>query len=288
MKYIVNLLLLSAAMFAMNASAKEISTSKLSVIAEQMEGLDERDLIVTDVKGVLFYQSDSLISPNHKDRYMSFLDRVKEESGKQRRDMLDSIVRKSYVPVPVDQGLLDLLNEKRADGANFIALTSGRTGPYGAIKDRTQMRLERLEALGINFGTNFARTSANLEVSEMAEGKPSYFRNNVIFVNRNSKGESLLLLLKLLEFKPRKLIVIDNEMRQVDDIRKFVESEVTEFIGIHYTKVFEHHAGPLDEKIAQKQLAYLERRSIWLSDAEARCMIEKNDDLQLCKNNKGE
>ncbi len=271
--------------YSLSAFAFEMSTSRIDLIKEQLNKLEPGDLLVTDVMAVLFHKGDQLITESHKDRYLKFLHEIGKKEGKKKEIFLETIVKQSFHATPVDPLLIDSIKEVMGRKVKYVILTSGRTGERGVIPSLEDLRIKRIQSLGIDVSKMFDLPSQfDLEdISDFKEGVPSRYDRGVIFTHKNNKGETLKAFLKEAKFKPKRILFIDNQMRQVDSVRKAADSLGIEFIGIHYTKAYELGAGPLDEEIAAKQMEYLKNKSTWLTDKQARCMIDHENDFQFCK-----
>ena len=273
--------------YSFSAFALEMSTSRIDLIKEQFEKLQPGDLLVTDVMAVLFHKGDQLITEFHKDKFLKFLDEVGEKEGKKKKIFLETIVKQSFQATPVDPLLIESIKEVMNRKVKYVILTSGRTGERGIISSLEELRIKRIKSLGIDVSKMFdLPVSFDLkELPSLAEGVPSKYERGIIFTNKNDKGETLKAFLKEAKFMPKRILFIDNQMRQVDSVRKAADSLGIEFIGIHYTKAYEIGNGPLDEEVAAKQMEYLKEKSTWLNDKQARCMIDHGNNFQFCRDN---
>lgn len=281
-KFIVSLMLTCLSSY--NCLALEMSTSKIEVIKEQFDKLQPGDLFISDVMGVLYYQGDQLLSPNHKSEFKKFLDEVEKEEGKKKKLFYASIAKGSFEATPVDPKLIEEINKMMGRGVKGLILTSGKTGEYGVIPSLEDLRIKRLKSIGIDMSKMFDVPSFVLKNLPKLEGdkEPKYDRG-VIFTNKNNKGESLKIFLREIKFVPKRILFVDNQMKRVESVRRAADSLGIEYIGIHYTKVYEHGDGPLNEEVAKKQIEYLRNKSIWLTDKQAKCMIEQSNNFQFCK-----
>lgn len=272
--------------YSFNAFALEMSTSRIDLIKEQFDKLEPGDLLVTDVMAVLFHKGDQLITESHKDKYLKFLHEIGEKEGKKKELFLETIVKKSFNATAVDPLLIESIQKIMNRKVKYVILTSGRTGERGVIESLEDLRIKRIKSLGIDVSKMFSNLPPSFDLEDLPsfkEGNPSRYDRGVIFTNKNNKGETLKAFLKEAKFKPKRILFMDNQMRQVDSVRKAAESLDIEFIGIHYIKAYELGAGPLNEKIAAKQMDYLKNNSRWLTDAQAKCMIEHDNDIQFCR-----
>ena len=281
------LLLVSFDVYALN-----ISTSKLDLLREQMELLEKQDMFITDVKGVIFYPSDKVLSLYKGKKYKEFLAEIESKYDKEKMYFLDSIVKQYHSFAPVEPEYIELISKIQKRGVKVLVLTSGKSGKYGVVPDLAQLRHDRLNKLGIDVSTAFSDSSKNNNgiildddnAVESAATKSSYYANGVIFTNGNDKGKSLKFFLKKVGYTPRRIMMVDNRMSKINSVRVACEKLGIDFVGIHYTKIYEINSGVLDQKIVNKQFEYLEKKHRWLSDSQASCMIEQQDNIEFCSN----
>lgn len=265
------------------ALATEISTSKWGLVQEQISRLEKGDMLISDAVGVIFYPQDQVLSPLHNDTYQKYLKEIEAKEGQKKRRLLDSAVKQAHKSLVVSHDLLDAYKDAIKRGVDFLVLTSGRTGSYGSIDELMDFRHERIRSLGLNVTQIFEKKFLTLTNLHNVEGNPAIFNRGILFANRNDKGESLELFLEAVKKKPKKIVYIDNRMRQVDSVKRICDRHGIEFVGIHYTKVYELSNPQLDRKIVDKQFSYLQSRLRWLSDEQAQCMIQHDDNLQFCQ-----
>ncbi len=261
---------------------KEISTHDIEVIKQELENMGKDDLLVTDVMGVLFTQADKIISVNNKKTYKKFLKEIEARDGKQRSINLDSVVKKNFTSIAVDPQLIGAITEAVEKGTKYLGLTSGRSGQYGYIENLAELRHERLKEVGLTL-KEFVKIKKNellLNDSFIKKEAPYYYKG-VIFTNKTDKGKSLEAFFMEADFFPKKIVFIDNQMHKISSLKRLCAKYDIDFVGIHYTKVFNLNTEGYDKKIADMQFKLLDKNEIWVSDEQAACIIAK-DDIDAC------
>lgn len=273
-------------LFAFKVHAMEISTSNLDEVKAQLEKLQPGDLLVSDVIGVIYYPGDKLLFGENKKMYKAFLDDIEKRDGLHTRQMLEGIVKQSYVPVVVSDDLISYMQDVVNRDVKFVILTSAKTGELGPINELMDLRNSRLQQIGLDLGGMFDVSTVTLDkVSDSKNGKHPIYKDGTIFVNRNDKGDTLAAFLDEVEFIPNKVVFVDNKKSKIDSVRKACENRGVDFVGIHFTKVYEIAAEPGKQDVMQKQLFVLETQKKWLTDDQAKCIVDNNDDRRLCLNN---
>ncbi len=272
-------LLISLIIFSLSANAKGeiIETHNIAEIKKIFSDLSEGDLALFDVKDVIFQPKDKVMSQMHKIFFDHQFNLIKKKYDKSNADYLKSIVLASYESVLVEDEMPKIITDIQKTGAMVFALTSGKTGAYGVIKNREDLRIQTLK----NFGINFTKLLSFPEIDFSKEhniffkkenGKP-IFKNGVIFAARLPKDKVLGYFLNSAKLKPKKLIFIDNQLKNV----KLVANKCCEF-GIKYTGIYFNKSSSvkhesLNEKIAKKKFEILVMKRKWISDAEAKKLL---------------
>lgn len=101
------------------------------------------------------------------------------------------------------------------------------------------------------------------------------FQDGVIFAAKKPKGKVLSKFLKLSKLKPRKIIFVDNQLKNVLSVEAHCKELGIDYTGIHFTKTYNKPANPLDKKIAEKKFEILLAENRWIDDHEASLMVKK-------------
>lgn len=281
----ISLLIIAIILLQANVSfAKIIETSDPSVIRKKMFTLTEKDLLTFDVKGVIYTPKDQILSPDHVAKFREEIRKIALEHGNAEAHRLEGIVLLNYEPVLVDSTIPAIIEEAKARKVKVLALTSGKTGLVGNIKTRENLRSKRLKKLGIDFSSSFKMKYMFLD-SQTQKGVDlpySLYKNGVIFTSRRPKGEILEKFLEKVDFKPGKIMHVDNRFKKIKQVESFCQKDGIEFIGIHFTKVYADAGKKLDEVIVNKKLEVLQEKGRWISDKIAQCIVSTSFDIRQC------
>lgn len=132
-------------------------------------------------------------------------------------------------PVPVTDNSLAVVNELQNKGVTVIALTA--RDHYIIYRTR-----EQLERIGFDFTLNCPHKPFHSSAP-----RPALYDAGIIFLNGQDKGPVLEEWLHQMDYRPQKMIFIDDKLNNVQSIQHVAEKERIPFIGIRY--------GYLDERV---------------------------------------
>ena len=259
------------------ATAEIIETSSLKHFEEAAEAADNNTIVIFDVQEVLMVATDQILSPLYKSDFRIIKNRLVANYSSADQEKLLSIILKEYETENVDITLLKTLDELRRKSIKTLALTSGYTGKYGVIENRVDLRLERLKKIGIDFKGSFPNVKPII-FSNLKGANPKHlpmFKDGVLFACRLSKGEVLKAFLKQINYKPQKIIFVDNELKNIKAVEQYCASEGIEYVGFHYNFIRSKLKNKLNTDIVNYQFETLEKHNIWLSDKEVREQLSK-------------
>lgn len=245
-----------------------IEAPDLQVIEDQLDMIDSNTLVAFDVDYTLIIPQDQVLKPQASSYLQKFVEETLKKIPKERADYLSSkVLLKSKMSL-VNETVLSLIEKIKAKGAKTLGFTAMNTGPYGLIMNMEMWRFKQLQEFGISFSNYFG-----LLAFHNFEGKDSYpiLSNGILCAADFPKGKVLTALLERINFKPSKIIFIDDR----EDFIESVENEIkhTELLCFHYTESltlpFE-----FDEEIASFQLKHLLECEEWLSDEEVKKLLK--------------
>lgn len=259
------------------ATAEIIETNSLKHFEEAAEAADNNIIVIFDVQEVLMVATDQILSPLHKPDFRIIKDNLVANYTPADQEKLFSIILKEYKTENVDITLVKTLDELKLKGVKALGLTSGYTGKYGVIENREDLRLERLKKIGINFKDSFPNVKPII-FSNLKGADPKHlpmFKDGILFACRLSKGEVLKAFLKQINYKPRKIIFVDNQLKNIKTVEQYCASEGIEYIGFHYNFIKSKPKNKLNMNVVSYQIETLEKHHTWLSDQEALEQLSK-------------
>jgi len=259
------------------ASASIIETNSLKSFETAAEAAGKDTIVIFDVQEVLMVAADQILSPLYKTDFKIIKDRIIANYTPADQEKLFSTILKEYETENVDVTLIKTLEDLKSKGVKALALTSGYTGKYGVIESREDLRLKRLKRIGINFKDSFPNVDPIifLHLKGAAPKHTPMFKDGVLFACRLSKGEVLKAFLNHISYKPRQIIFVDNQLKNLKAVEEYCVDEGIDYVGFHYNFVRSKQKNKLNKRIVNYQFKTLEERNIWLSDKEAHKQLSK-------------
>lgn len=136
----------------------------------------------------------------------------------------------------VTENTFNVIKESQKKADKVIVLTA-RSYPL------VQLTLSFLEKLGLNFLDN------GFDEEFVFDKVPGKYTKGVFFCGAGNKGESLIELFKRINYWPKRVVFIDDKMKNVCALENSLKEYDVEFIGMHYTylqeaannfKLFDH------------------------------------------------
>ena len=265
--------------FAFYAKAEVLEATDIGIIKDEIAKLKSGDMVVLDVKHVIFYSSDQVMLHEHKSFFKQKFAQIEANLGKEEATRLKSIVLSSYKPIIVDHEIAELINKAQKSGIIVFALTSGNTSNYGIIPNRADLRIKTIKDIGIDFSKSmnlpYIDLSGEMPLSTKDGSSNPIFQEGVIFAAKRPKGEILGKFLNFSKLDPEKIIFVDNQLKNVLSVEEKCKELDIDYTGIHFTKLHNKPSTQLDKKIAEKKFEILLAESRWIDDNEASLMIKK-------------
>ncbi|RYE05750.1 MAG: DUF2608 domain-containing protein [Rickettsiaceae bacterium] len=248
-----------------------IETNSLIEFEQTAATADKDSLVIFDVQEVLMVANDQILTPLYKADRKVLKDKIITNYSPKQQEELFSILLKEYQTNIVDNALLKTLKELKHKEIKTIALTSGYTGKYGVIKSREDLRIERLKKIGVDFSYSFPSHTSKITLQLKSTDKiriPMY-KAGIVFASRFSKGEVLAAFLEKIKYKPKKIIFVDNQLKNIQSVEKYCDEQGILFTGFFYNFIRSKPKLPLNQEIAKYQFKILEQERRWVSDQQA-------------------
>lgn len=244
--------------------------SEVEEVIRLLDGTTSEDLIVFDVDEVLITPKDRFLRPcaaEHSDPF--FLKTFYPLSDQHKLRLFGEWISQVEVDI-VNQKLVDALRGIQNKGVRTMGLTRMIPGPgrCGKIPSMEDFRYFELKARGIDFSQSFSIDRIELDFTPK-EGRTPLFKDGILYALPYAKGEVLKSFLKQTDYHPRKILFVDNDQYQVDDVAESISALSIPYIGIQYLdKLLVEEA--FDQQLGEFQFQYFEKTEIWLSDSAAR------------------
>lgn len=127
--------------------------------------------------------------------------------------------------VPIEKDTVSVINTLQEKGVTVIALTARSL-------ELTQRTIEQLHHLGIHF-TKTDPYECPLTHGH-GHGKAGLYIDGIIFSGEHSKGEMIVSWFKQIKYRPKKIIFIDDKLKNLQSVEKALHNRDYPFIGIRY------------------------------------------------------
>ncbi len=199
-------------------------------------------MIVFDVDEVLITTKDAFLRPEAEDiflgRVKSAMNQAKTEEEKQEVERKLSVSISTCERFVIEPQTLELLNKLHSLNKKVIALTSHPTGPFGAIPSLERWKVDILNSYGFFFNKSFPNFENQSFTDLVKENTPPpLYLDGAIFSRGFTKGEVLLSFLgRLKDFKPSKVILIDDLVKNHKTVQKSLQERGISYEGYWYQK----------------------------------------------------
>jgi hypothetical protein len=256
-------------LFAQIGFSENIQT--ISSINElQLDNLPANTLVLFDVDEVLITSEDNLLKPCVKD--FKWWEKLQPEEI----ENCLSIMLKNTNYLLVDKNIPSFIDTLSNQKDVFVmGFTSCRTGSFGVIPSMEKWRLDQLKNVGIDFTPFFNEVFVFSELVE-PQANPPIFKHGILFCGdfyssqESTKGKLLGVFLDRMQWRPKRIIFIDDEKKNLEAVQRELKLRDIPFRGYH----LQNRYPKIDEKIGQFQIEYLIKNQKWLSDKKAKEIIK--------------
>ena len=238
-------------------------------IQSELDSADKDTLVIFDVDDVLITYNDMVLRPCGA----HFRPESWKDIDPKEIPYLISIMLNEGKIILIDPSAPKLVNKLESRGVKTIALTAARTGKFGVIENAEDWRLKILKQFNLDFSQSFPKNNI-IYFGDVAKKENNYplFKDGILFVGdeeKNTKGALLVQFLDKIQWKPKKVIFIDDKMSYLSSVETALNEAEIPFQGYQY-KGAEKLPGKLNEQTAEIQFTYLRKNHKWLSDSEAK------------------
>lgn len=245
-----------------------IEAPTLTPFEKALENIDSQTLVMFDVDETLIVPKDAISKPCVRGVLNELVKEVLEKEA--LGEHLYSLMYLKMEFEIVDPQVVQVIKALQSKNIKTIAFTRMNTGRCGAIPSMEDWRLKQLKDHGIDFSPAFPQ----FEELSIGSEKPSLFKQGVLCANRQDKGPVFMGFLKAIQWKPEKVLFIDNRLDYLESVEASLKHSGIEFLGFHYIEV-ELRPCLVNKEMAAFQLLHLAQTGEWLSDGEAQKLMQK-------------
>lgn len=228
--------------------AKIIESNTVTEINNHLNDDPEHTLVIFDIDNTLAAPKLEIGS----DQWVNYLVQEKMKQGLDMQQAFNAVLP-TYFHVqfkvamhPVEDITPALIQELQTNGTSVIALTARSI--FVASRTLDQLKDMRV-ALGIRNHNN--ELHLNMPI-------PCIYMDGVIFSGNNDKGLVLIELLNTIDFKPTRIIFLDDKLKNITAVEYAAQKCGIEFVGIRYGRCDERVTN-FDPVKAQEQLEILQQ-----------------------------
>lgn len=279
--YIFSLFLLFATALTQNAlSANEsIETiQSLEEIKSQFEDYSQDTLVVFDVDDVLTMHVDQFWHPDSNFRKLFYAEekRPKTPAEKDIFEKNISVLMLQPQRVLVENTTPNIIKQLQKKGIKVIALTNCATGQFGHIASVEEWRITQLRDFDIDFSKGISVEKHHFLEIAKPNLKPALFEKGILFSQGYTKGEVLEAFLKVSHWKPGKIVLIDDQLKNHETVEKHLNKLGIPFKGYHYhgVKAYQNKM-TIEQAMVEYQFRTLIEHGKWVNDKQVKKIFSK-------------
>ncbi len=264
--------LFTSYLFFTYLSAVIVEAPNLNRFEDALETIDQQSLVLFDVDETLLVPKDLILNRNVREIFNKYARETVENPeivppGKyDDKYFLGQVLSKIEYEV-VDLKILEIIRFLQSRNIKTIAFTKMPVGPLGIIPSMEDWRIAHLKKHHFDFSAAFPQLQ-EMRINVLSTGIPSLFKKGMLCANNQDKGPVFIAFLEAIQWRPSKVIFIDNRLDYLKSVETALEVTGIEFVGFHYKEV-ENRPHIVNEHIAKFQLLHLAQTGEWLSDQEA-------------------
>jgi hypothetical protein len=251
---------------------KIISADNVSIIEDQTKSLDEDSLVIFDCDNVLTTVKVGTFNIQNKDFLKNYL-REEPISKDEFYDKIRLVLinENTYI---VNQRMVNLVENLLKRNIRHMVATAYSVRPLMGVPDPMQWRINNLHEIGYFFEKSWLDQKQDIVLNDFGTDHNPTFRKGILFCDIFSKGDCIRSFFEYIGWLPKKIIFIDDVLRNLSDVGEFCDENKIEYVGIEYleSQYINSHI-PFSDNLGKVQMDHLMNRSIWLKDEEAQKML---------------
>lgn len=224
----------------MNVWAEIIAVNTIEEAKPYFEGAGEDTLFAFDM-------DNTLVTPKNPDfrmgayGYMPALHAYKHTLPDKLLGQFIAYFLLAFPEIPVQKDFPTVVNKLMEEGHKVIVLTASPSTELLNMGPISHLRRNALKNAGYDITKLFkADEKIIFESLSARHGRhPEFYKGIFLTDGKKYKAAALHGFLEKAEFSPKKIIFMDDEMGNVQEINEFMATMLpeVEFLGIHYTQI---------------------------------------------------
>lgn len=245
-----------------------LNADNIEIIEKNIENADENTLVVFDCDNVLTTVKVGAFSVRNQQFLRNYI-KEKELSKDEFYDKIRLVLINETTYI-VNQRMVDLVSNLCDRNIKHMVATAYSVRPLKDVPNPIAWRVENLHKMGYSFEKSWENQEIDFELKLFGTDHNPRFYHGVLFCDIFPKGACLQNFLECIDWVPKKIIFIDDALRNVASVGEFCEQNGIEYIGIEYveSQYIKSHI-PFSDNLGEIQLNHLMNKSIWLKDEEA-------------------
>lgn len=215
-----------------------ITINQIAAAKKIFMDADADTLVIFDVDCVLTMPSDPILQSPTLFKYQAVYEKMRKDLTKDERHLLNHLLVMHSDSQLVELEFPDIIRELQKCNIKTIAMTAGKTGLVGkndiCFPD---WRYAELKQLGIDFSIIFPDKLYFTELADFNGDKPG-IEHGIAYSagNRNAKGDLLQYLFQAIQFRPKRVLAIDDRLKNLLSFSETLANIVPTigFVGLHY------------------------------------------------------
>ena len=247
---------------------KIISAYDAAVIENETKNADKNSLVIFDCDNVLTTVKVGTFDARNEYFLKNYL-HEKSVSVDKFYDKIRLVLinENTYI---VNQRMVDLVANLSKRNIRHMVATSYSVRPLKDVSDPIQWRIDNLHEMGYFFEKSWSDQKEDITLNDFGTDHNPVFRGGILFCDIFSKGDCLRSFFEYIGWTPKKIIFIDDILRNLSGVGEFCEENKIEYVGIEYleSQRINSHI-PFSDNLGKFQMDHLMNESIWLKDEEA-------------------
>ena len=249
-------------------------------LARALENVDQNTLVLFDVDYTLWVPESNICWYLTKDwhrnkhRYPEWLAPILDAAFKKMSKpelYYKTLWHVKEKPLLINPNIVMVIKALQNKGVPVFALTMIPTGSYGIIDNVPEWRFNKLKEFGINFRDLRFKDIIFTELTKKDDAYPMFYKG--ILCTAESKGKLLGAFLDRINWKPQHVIFFDDTLSHVENVIQELNNRSISCKGYEYLAAYSMPI-ELDKKVVELQFNQLIENEVWLSEQEARLILE--------------